>query len=102
MVKKNGKRLDRTKYKSTNGFLKELDNSPSNSFFVDKLREYGVGNGNKQNGAKSKKRKRPEMPSTISLERPEDTEVPDEVKYVEGKFVGMKLHELCLILVVNR
>lgn len=33
------------------------------------------------------------MPSTISLERPEDTEVPDEVKYVEGKFVGMKLHE---------
>lgn len=83
------------------GFSK-LDNSPSNSFFVDKLREYGVGNGNKQNGAKSRKRKRPEMPSTISLERPEDTEVPDEVKYVEGKFVGMKLHELCLILVVNR
>lgn len=69
---------------------------------MDKLREYGVGNGNKQNGAKSRKRKRPEMPSTISLERPEDTEVPDEVKYVEGKFVGMKLHELCLILVVNR
>lgn len=94
--------MDKTKYKSTNGFLKELDNSPSNSFFVDKLREYGVGNGNKQNGAKSRKRKRPEMPSTISLERPEDTEVPDEVKYVEGKFVGMKLHELCLILVVNR
>lgn len=93
--------MDRTKYKSTNGFLKELDKSPSNSFFVDKLREYGVGNGNKQNGAKSRKRKRPEMPSTISLERPEDTEVPDEVKYVEGKFVGMKLHELCLILVVN-
>lgn len=65
---------------------------------MDKIREYGVGNGIKQNGAKSRKRKRPEMPSTISLERPEDTEVPDE----EGKFVGMKLHELCLILVVNR
>lgn len=59
---------------------------------MDKLREYGVGNGNKQNGAKSRKRKRPEMPSTISLERPEDTEVPDEVKYVEGKFVGTLSH----------
>lgn len=94
--------MDRTKYQSTNGFLKELDNSPSNSFFVDKLREYGVGNGNKQNAARSRKRKRPEMPSPINLERPEDTEVPDEVKYVEGKFLGMKLHELCLILVVKR
>lgn len=47
VVKKNGKCLDRIKYKSINGFFKELDNLLFNLFFVDKLREYGVGNGNK-------------------------------------------------------
>lgn len=37
----------------------------------------------------------------VSLERLEDIEVLDEVKYVEGKFVGMKLYEFCFIFVVN-
>lgn len=93
--------MDRIKYKSINGFFKELDNLLFNLFFVDKLREYGVGNGNKYNGVKLRKRKRLEMFFIISLERLEDIEVLDEVKYVEGKFVGMKLYEFCFIFVVN-
>ena len=45
-----------------------LDNSPSNSFFIDKLRESGIGKASSLNNPR--KRKRPEMPVSTTLDRP--------------------------------
>lgn len=65
-----------------------LDNSPSNSFFIDKLRESGIGKASSLNNPR--KRKRPEMPVSTTLERPGKKPVPD-VQYPEEKCVGIKL-----------
>lgn len=58
---KNGRRLDRTKFRSQEGFLEELDTSDSNAIFVKTLSKLGIG---------QKKTKRKNTPNTISNAMP--------------------------------
>lgn len=45
------------RFKSTNGFLKEIENAPSNSVFLEGLKEVGLQHQPADKGRKKKKSK---------------------------------------------
>lgn len=85
---KNGRRLDRTKFRSQEGFLEELDTSYSNAIFVKTLSKLGIG---------QKKTKRKNTPNTISNAMPNPlyanmmaitSSQSEELDFVKNKLVG--------------
>ncbi|XP_062599227.1 uncharacterized protein LOC134260699, partial [Saccostrea cucullata] len=84
---KNGRRLDRTMFRSGDGFPKELENAPSNAIFIDGLK--GVGIKRKPTEKRSKQStKRLSMPTVGVIEGPNETEVSQETQFVEEKYDG--------------
>lgn len=78
------------RFKSTNGFLKEIENAPSNSVFLEGLKEVGLQHQPADKGRK-KRNPRPRMPTIETVEGPDDAGVSDEIKFLEEKYVGNDL-----------
>lgn len=86
-----GRRLNRTKFRSQEGFLEELETSDSNAIFVKTLSKLGVG---------QKKKKRHNRPNanTNAMPDPLFTNMmaitfgqSEELEFVKNKFVGTLL-----------
>lgn len=82
---KEGKRLNRSHFKSHGGFLETLENSSANKDFLKALGDVNIGQRKKP-----KKTQQTQASFTYDLNEMEtpQTVVQDEIQYVAEKYVG--------------